>query len=138
VDLEELVEARDHEDLVDLRVDVREAELPALVADAVVDRDQRPERRRRQVVDIPEADEQARVDSVSIIEPISSPIAWMFASSRMFRSMNSTRVTPDSVLIRSLDSASAMPAVSVRGPRRPMPAAAAAPPGRRCSENRTL
>ena len=58
MDLEELVEPGDHEDLVDLRIDVGQAELAGAVAHAVVDGDQRAQRGRGEVVDVGEADEQ--------------------------------------------------------------------------------
>src|SRR5437016_5906629 len=54
VDRKELVELGDDEDLVDLRVDVGQAELASDGADAVVDRDQRAQRRRGQVVHVRE------------------------------------------------------------------------------------
>src|SRR4051812_34206036 len=59
VDLEELVELGDGENLVDLGVDVGEAELAALGVDLVADGDQGPEGGRGEVVDVAEADEQA-------------------------------------------------------------------------------
>src|SRR5258705_1650090 len=58
VDLEELVELGDGEDLVDLGVDVGEAELAALGVDLVADGDEGPECGRGEVVDVGEADEQ--------------------------------------------------------------------------------
>lgn len=60
-DLEQFVEARDDEDLVDLGVDIGEAEFAVAASDLVVDGDQRPQGGRGEVVDVGETDQQFRL-----------------------------------------------------------------------------
>src|SRR4051812_32833277 len=61
VDLEQLVEAGDGEDLIDLGVDVGEAELAGAGPDAVVDGDEGAQSGGGEVLDIGEADDELGV-----------------------------------------------------------------------------
>jgi hypothetical protein len=57
VNLKELIELGDHEDFINLRIDVRQAKLAILAANPVIDGDQRSERGRGKVIHIVEADQ---------------------------------------------------------------------------------
>lgn len=59
-DLEDLIEFRDLEDFTDLRIDLGQSQLALLAFHPVVDRDQRTESGRGQVLDIAESNHDHR------------------------------------------------------------------------------
>src|SRR5258706_1632956 len=59
--LKELVELGDDEHLVDLRLDVHEAQIAALELDLLIHVDQHPQRRRTQVIDVLKIQQQFRM-----------------------------------------------------------------------------